>query len=227
MGTGIKQGANLILESPKEDPILATWNCGIGKVGVWTSDLNGKWSADWISWQGFEKYWSSIINNLLKNNKGELMDVEINRTGGNVEILGNIKKHIKNGDLECIAIGPDNKEEKITMFIEEKNKFKGNFSLNNVGKYKFFINLKEEEQILNRVEEGVYLDYSPEHAIENNNYNLDEILLECNGKYLSGNENVFNKNIVNRNISYINLDFILLPLAFLIFLIDIFLRFNY
>lgn len=113
------------------------------------------------------------------------------------------------------------------MFIEEKNKFKGNFSLNNVGKYKFFINLKEEEQILNRVEEGVYLDYSPEHAIENNNYNLDEILLECNGKYLSGNENVFNKNIVNRNISYINLDFILLPLAFLIFLIDIFLRFNY
>ncbi|RXM69865.1 hypothetical protein DP139_07860 [Clostridium tetani] len=227
MGTGIKQGANLILESPKEDPILATWNCGIGKVGVWTSDLNGKWSADWISWQGFEKYWSSIINNLLKNNKGELMDVEINRTGGNVEILGNIKKHIKNGDLECIAIGPNNKEEKITMFIEEKNKFKGNFSLNNVGKYKFFINLKEEEQILNRVEEGVYLDYSPEHAIENNNYNLDEILLECNGKYLSGNENVFNKNIVNRNISYINLDFILLPLAFLIFLIDIFLRFNY
>lgn len=227
MGTGIKKGANLILESPKEDPILATWNYGIGRVGVWTSDLSGKWSKEWVAWQGFEKYWSSIINYLFKNNNGELMDVEINRQEGNVEIVGNVKKHIKNGDLECIAIGPDNKEERITMFFEGKNKFKGSFSLNNVGKYKFFIKLKENDHVLSKVEENIYLDYSPEYAMENNDYNLEKVLLECNGKYLTGKENVFKENIVNRNISYINFDFILLPLAFLMFLIDIFLRFNY
>lgn len=227
MGTGIKQGANLILETPKEDPILAIWNYGIGKVGVWTSDLSGKWSKDWIAWQGFEKYWSSIISYLLKNNNGELMDVQINRREGNVEIIGNIKKHIKDGDLECIVIGPDNKQEKITMFIEGKNKFKGSFSLNNVGKYKFLITLKKGDQILNKLEKNIYLDYSPEYAMEGNDYNLEKVLLECNGKYLTGNENVFKEDIVNKNISYINLDFILLPLSFLIFLIDIFLRLNY
>lgn len=227
IGTGIKKGGNLILESPKEDPILATWNYGMGKVGVWTSDLDGKWSRDWILWQGFEKYWSAIISDLLKNNRKELMDIDINRVGANVEIFGSIKKHNKNGDLECIVIGPDNKEEKITMYLEEKNKFKGSFSLKDIGKYKFLISLKEGDCVLDKLEESVYLDYSPEHAIQNNNYNLEQVLLECNGKYLSGNESVFKENLVNENISYINLDFILLPLVFLIFLVDIFLRINY
>lgn len=227
MGTGIKKGANLILESPKEDPILVTWNYGIGKVGVWTSDLDGKWSRDWIAWDGFEKYWSSIINYLLKDNKGELIDVEINRISGNVQILAGIKKDIKNGDLQCTVIGPNNKEEKITMQLEEKNNLKGKFSLKDVGKYKFFVTLKEGEQVLDKVEQSVYLDYFPEYAIQNNDYNLDEVLLECNGKYLHGNENVFKEDVVNKNISYIDLNFILLPLAFLIFLVDIFLRINY
>lgn len=227
MGTGIKKGANLILESPKEDPILVTWNYGIGKVGVWTSDLDGKWSRDWIAWDGFEKYWSSIINYLLKDNKGELIDVEINRIAGNVQILAGIKKDIKNGDLQCTVIGPNNKEEKITMQLEEKNNLKGKFSLKDVGKYKFFVTLKEGEQVLDKVEQSVYLDYFPEYAIQNNDYNLDEVLLECNGKYLHGNENVFKEDVVNKNISYIDLNFILLPLAFLIFLVDIFLRINY
>ncbi|NOH15844.1 VWA domain-containing protein [Clostridium cochlearium] len=227
MGTGIKKGANLILESPKEDPILVTWNYGIGKVGVWTSDLDGKWSRDWIAWDGFEKYWSSIINYLLKDNKGELIDVEINRIAGNVQIFAGIKKDIKNGDLQCIVIGPNNKEEKITMQLEEKNNLKGKFSLKDVGKYKFFVTLKEGEQVLDKVEQSVYLDYFPEYAIQNNDYNLDEVLLECNGKYLHGNENVFKEDVVNKNISYIDLNFILLPLAFLIFLVDIFLRINY
>ncbi len=63
IGTGIKDGADMILQSDKEDPILAIWNYYLGKVIVWTSDLSGKWSSDWIKWSEFQslQYVSIII----------------------------------------------------------------------------------------------------------------------------------------------------------------------
>ena len=42
VGTGLKDRANLILKSPEDDPVLATWNYGLGKTAAWTSDLNGQ-----------------------------------------------------------------------------------------------------------------------------------------------------------------------------------------
>lgn len=33
------------------DPILARWSLGLGQVAVLNTDLAGKWSADWLSWE--------------------------------------------------------------------------------------------------------------------------------------------------------------------------------
>ena len=45
IGTTAKQGATVIAESEKEDPVLAEWQYGLGKTFAFTADSTGKWTG--------------------------------------------------------------------------------------------------------------------------------------------------------------------------------------
>ena len=45
----------------KRPPLLASWSYGRGKAVAFTSDANGRWSAPWVSWDGFAKFWEQAI----------------------------------------------------------------------------------------------------------------------------------------------------------------------
>ena len=48
ISTTAKPRADVLLESYKEEPILAVWQYGIGRTVSWTSDANGKWTSEWL-----------------------------------------------------------------------------------------------------------------------------------------------------------------------------------
>jgi Ca-activated chloride channel family protein len=60
----LKSGARMdvaLRVDGKRPPLLASWTYGQGKAVAFTSDANGRWSAPWISWEGFSKLWSQIV----------------------------------------------------------------------------------------------------------------------------------------------------------------------
>jgi uncharacterized membrane protein len=62
--TEIKSGADLDLIIPKEgkwDPLLASWNYGKGKTAAFTTDLHGRWTKEWMRWNGLERFWAEIF----------------------------------------------------------------------------------------------------------------------------------------------------------------------
>ena len=64
MLTNPKKGANVQLYTnvkKEDDPILATWQYGLGKVVAVTFDPSGSGSGDWIRWPGFGKFWSQAV----------------------------------------------------------------------------------------------------------------------------------------------------------------------
>lgn len=46
---------------PEEDPLLSSWQVGLGRVTSWTSDANPRWSQAWTSWDGYVDFWSSLV----------------------------------------------------------------------------------------------------------------------------------------------------------------------
>lgn len=64
MLTDPKKGANVQLYTnvkKEDDPILATWQYGLGKVVAVTFDPSGSGSGDWIRWPSFGKFWSQAV----------------------------------------------------------------------------------------------------------------------------------------------------------------------
>lgn len=60
--TGAKRTAQILLESKKQDPILAEWQVGLGRVAAWTSDASGRWTADWLRSPAASRIWVNLVS---------------------------------------------------------------------------------------------------------------------------------------------------------------------
>ncbi|MFQ5523548.1 MAG: VWA domain-containing protein [Acidimicrobiia bacterium] len=62
-----------------EDPLLASWRVGLGKVAAWTSDGGDKWASLWAGWEGFADFWSTVVRDTfpLGGAEGESLEATI------------------------------------------------------------------------------------------------------------------------------------------------------
>ena len=61
-----KPGAETLLSSHLDDPLLAAWRVGLGKVAVYTADLASPWSAGLRSWKDNTRLWRQTVSWLLR-----------------------------------------------------------------------------------------------------------------------------------------------------------------
>lgn len=61
-GTTPKAAATVALISPQGDPLLAHWQYGLGRAVAWTSDLTGRWAAEWLAWEGFPTFAAQLVS---------------------------------------------------------------------------------------------------------------------------------------------------------------------
>lgn len=74
-----KRGSEFELVTRKDEspfPILASWNYGSGKVIVYTSDANGRWSMPWVQWNNFALFWSEIIERIKDRSGSKTGEVD-------------------------------------------------------------------------------------------------------------------------------------------------------
>ena len=60
-----RPSADEILEIDGKDPLLVRWQYGLGRATVFASDAKSRWSADWVTWSGFDTLWTNIFRDLL------------------------------------------------------------------------------------------------------------------------------------------------------------------
>ncbi len=50
-----------LLIGPDQDPLLASWQAGLGRVAAWTSDGGERWSTPWNGWDGGPDFWAGVV----------------------------------------------------------------------------------------------------------------------------------------------------------------------
>ncbi len=81
-----KDTAEVILEAPDEDPLLARWHYGIGRSVMFTSDVKNRWASDWLEWDGYGKFWAQLVRETLRRNRGAEVDFHVERKGDAAEV---------------------------------------------------------------------------------------------------------------------------------------------
>ncbi|HEY3247417.1 MAG TPA: VWA domain-containing protein [bacterium] len=60
VATAPKPAGIIHLSSAHDDPILATWQYGVGRAAAFTSDAAPRWAAEWMSWSNLARFWSQL-----------------------------------------------------------------------------------------------------------------------------------------------------------------------
>jgi uncharacterized membrane protein len=76
-----RQTAQVLLSSPRGDPVLAAWQYGLGHALAWTSDFKGQWGTDWIGWDQFPRFSAQLLGWLLPQPDSQNLTLQANSSG--------------------------------------------------------------------------------------------------------------------------------------------------
>jgi uncharacterized membrane protein/uncharacterized protein YegL len=78
--------ADLIVATDSGDPLLARWQIGLGLVAAWTSDVKSRWSADWLRWPNFGKFWAQVARTTMRRHAASHFPLKATLDGATVSV---------------------------------------------------------------------------------------------------------------------------------------------
>jgi Ca-activated chloride channel family protein len=76
-----KPDAQVVLTSDRDDPVLAKWQFGLGRVVAWTADSGVDLAAPWAQWQGYDAFWAGMVRWALPDPENRSLQVGVERDG--------------------------------------------------------------------------------------------------------------------------------------------------
>jgi hypothetical protein len=79
-----RPGAQVILVSHRNDPVLAKWQYGLGRVVAWTPDDGADLASQWDGWEKYDQFWAAMLRWTLPDPENRAVSTEISRDGPDV-----------------------------------------------------------------------------------------------------------------------------------------------
>jgi len=193
-----KAEANVVLSSDRQDPVLAEWQYGLGRVVAWTSDLRGSWTGDWLVWNEVQRFWLNVISWILpmEDERYGLLDVSRMEDRGHItlDISQNWNEALSS---HAVVIKPGGGQQEISLQITQPGKYEGQFEIDEVGVYLVRVELKDGESTALQIEDGLAVSYSPEYDIRNQGSDelLKKLVKETGGIMLEKPEQAFREDL--------------------------------
>ncbi|MBC8060413.1 MAG: VWA domain-containing protein [Clostridiaceae bacterium] len=223
IGATQKETAREILKSDEDDPILTVWQYGLGKTAAWNSDISGKWSANYLNWNKNLKLWQNLLNFTFENYDNENVSMEVTAQGNKATVVLKDKKNENQLDSSIVIVAPSGVSTEEKLSETAPGEYTGTIDLKETGVY--MINGKEVKngEILNSVNTGYAVQYSPEYKINISSTNLDKLITYIGGKNIKAPNEVFGNELIHKK-GQRNITIFLLSLALILFMFDIALR---
>ncbi len=84
-----KQTARVILRGSGtwQDPLLATWQYGLGRALAFTSDAGSRWASAWSSWAGFPRFWGQALRWTMTAGRTDNLEARVQPEGERARLL--------------------------------------------------------------------------------------------------------------------------------------------
>lgn len=218
-----KSTSRVILASDQEDPILTVWQYGLGKTAAWNSDINGKWSRNFVGWDGNIRLWQNLINWTIEKYREDDITVETEVQGGKGIITLHNKLDKGEFDTKASIVAPTLESSEITLYPTAPGQYRGEFDITGTGNYIIKALQQKDGEVVNAASTGISVQYSPEYSIQPAAGYLDRLIKEAGGKLINTPEDVY-KGEIKDIFGAVDLTTPLLILALMLFMLDIAVR---
>jgi uncharacterized membrane protein len=223
VATTPRAAADVVLKSPQGDPLLATWQYGLGRVVAWTSDAQGRWTAALLNWPSANRFFGDVVRYSLPQTNDPALQVETQVQGDHTHLL--VTSPGLSGEAVSVsAVTPDLTDTALILSSTGPGRFEGDLRTDQVGSYLLHITDSVGGAVKHASTIGLVVPYSPEYlSLGTDTATLIAIARAGGGALLTNTSSAFNLPVPPvRAVQPIGE--LLLVLAILLFPIDVALR---
>ena len=171
-------------EDPAQDPLLASWNYGIGKSIAFTSDAGRRWGKNWTGWPGYGRFWSQCIRWVSRFRSDERFRVSrrVQRDVGAVTIdaITPDGRFINDAAFQGSLIGPDLEAKPVVVRQVAPGRYTAEFPVAKKGTYTVVLTQEKDGRTATHVT-AISIPYSPEYRILSTDHDLLRRVAEAGG----------------------------------------------
>lgn len=166
-GTTPKGTARLDLITPQGDPLLASWQYGLGRAAAWTSDVENRWATQWLAWEEFPTFTAQLVGWTLPAPQVEGLTasarVEENRGIIELEALDESGEPLNFLYAHAALVGPDLSVTESKLAQIGPGRYQTEMQLSQAGTYLVRLGVNEGDDSLGQEILGLVVPYSPEY----------------------------------------------------------------
>ena len=223
LATTQRAAADVVLASPQGDPLLATWQYGLGRVVAWTSDAQGRWTAGLLQWASANRFFGDLVRYSLPQTADPALQVETQVQGDHTHLL--VTSPGSSGEaVNVSAVTPNLSDTTISLASTGLGRFEGNLQTDQVGSYLLRVTDTVGGAVKRTTTIGLVVPYSPEYlSLGTDPATLAAIARAGGGVLLTDVSSVFNLPVPSVRAAQ-PIGELLLVLAILLFPLDVAIR---
>jgi len=217
------------------DPLLASWQAGLGKAAVFTSDAHNKWAANWVGMNAFDKFWSQVVRGVARPAESSDFDVNVNVEGTtgtiSVEAVNPDNKFKNFLKIRGTVVGPDMLPREVELTQVGPGKYQASFKADQAGNYVAGLVYSApaaagSAESGGMLRSGTVVNASPElRDLKSNRAAVEEVASRTGGRVLlafdAGNARLFTREGLSRSSSPLPIWQTLLKLLLALMILDV------
>nr|WP_243423624.1 VWA domain-containing protein [Anaerotignum lactatifermentans] len=223
VSTTAKSRADQVLISDTQEPVLAAWQYGLGRTAVWTPDLSGQWTADWLS----QPEGVTILRNLVSWTMKSPMDDSLKMTAAPEQSRTRLRLEMPYEEeikqVKASVVDGKGKESEAIFSMTSPGVYEAWLDTAAEGAYVASVGKEKEDGTWEYANTGFFISYGAEYDLTKGTGGrtlLEQAAARTGGRVLTSGAEVFS-GAVPRTMAERELQKVLLVLALLLFLLDI------
>lgn len=177
--------ARVGMRTQKDDPLLATWQFGLGTTLAFTSDAQPRWAAHWVPWGGFGTFWAQAARAISRRATSNVYDLRTQFDGSRGKVVLEAKdpsgKPMDGLNPEVRVSKPSGMAESVILVQKGPGLYEGQFNATEVGSYIVTIGETDGTGATRVSSAGFSMPYPPEYRAYRTNGPLLENLARVGG----------------------------------------------
>ncbi len=226
IGTTAKTRADVILKSDKEDPILASWQYGLGRTAVWTSDMNNRWTGNWLGSPEGTNIMRNTLSWVMKKQAAQDISVEAERKGSYSQMTVSMPYNKEIAKVRATVLSSEHKQYKTELTSSAPGVYRGRTNATDEGAYIMNLQIEKKDGTVETVNSGFHLSYPEEFNVVEQGKGggiLAKVADITGGRVLQNGADTFAQEAQEVSAEK-DISLLLLILALLLFLLDVAIR---
>ena len=222
VATTVKTGAREVLSTDEEDPLLATWQYGLGTSISWMTNASGSWNEALSGMDDYLLMWRRMIDMASMEGSAGNDTLTFNKRRGEIQIDYQSSEYSESSKITGVYTTPSGETKEIKLISDSPGEYSAMLPAEEIGVYSINVRRAEGDEIKSSSTAVVAVQFSDEYKRNISNENLVNFIGQS-GRILEDDDNVFTK-LSGKQSNRRSITFFLIVCSIILLLVDIVFR---